>query len=84
MYRWQALKIGTELGLLKLDRIIIKDICDRDRIPPQLFTEIMEESEQMEKGIINSRDPQDGYCHEASHADVHHPPDNTPFPAGNR
>lgn len=55
MYRWQALKIGTELGLLKLDRIIIKDICDRDRIPPQLFAEIMEVSEQMEKGIINSR-----------------------------
>ncbi len=55
MYRWQALKIGTELGLLKLDRIIIKDICVRDRIPTQLFAEIMEEAEQMEKGIINSR-----------------------------
>ncbi|MDE2674615.1 MAG: hypothetical protein OXH65_05845 [Paracoccaceae bacterium] len=55
MYRWQALKIGTELGLLKLDRIIVKDICGSGRISPNLFAEIMEEAEQMERGIINSR-----------------------------
>ncbi|MYG42382.1 MAG: hypothetical protein F4203_04455 [Rhodobacteraceae bacterium] len=55
MYRWQALKIGTELGLLELDRIIIKDICGRGRISSNLFAKIMEESEQLEKGIINSR-----------------------------
>ena len=55
LYRFQALKIGTQMGLLKLDRMIIKDICGRDRISHHLFAEIMELSEQMERGIINSR-----------------------------
>ena len=84
MYRWQALKIGTELGLLELDRIIIKDICGRGRISPQSLCENHGRIRTAGKGDHQFQDPQDGYCHEASHADVHHPPDDTPFPAGNR
>ena len=56
LYRWKALEIGTELGLLKSDRKRNFHINPSlGRISVEMFIEIMEEVERMVEGSIVSK-----------------------------